>query len=238
MEAVVLAGGLGTRLRSVISEVPKPMAPVANRPFLDYILHYLKKQGITRVILAVGYKWEIIRDHYNGVDASFGIDIDYSIEDEPLGTGGAIFKAADKIIANDFFIINGDTSFDIPLNELKTFATEKSAEITIALKKISNSDRYGSVECSPDGRVISFKEKSPGNIVTQAEINGGIYFMQKHLINKFNFPGKFSFETDFLQENLPGIAAFAKAFDSTFIDIGIPEDYYRAQKIFENVIPI
>ncbi len=238
MEAIVLAGGLGTRLRSVVSEVPKPMAPVAGRPFLDYILYYLKKQGITKVVLAVGYKWEIIRDHYKNNDTSFGIEIEYSVENEPLGTGGAIFKAAKKVRNDDFFIINGDTSFDVPLNQVKTFSTNNHAEITLALKRISNSDRYGSVECSPNGRVLSFKEKGVNNIATPTEINGGIYFMQKSLLNRFNFQDKFSFETDFLQGNLSTINAFAKAFDSTFIDIGIPEDYFRSQKIFENVIPI
>jgi D-glycero-alpha-D-manno-heptose 1-phosphate guanylyltransferase len=235
MEAIVLAGGLGTRLRSVITEVPKPMAPVAGRPFLDYILYYLKKEGVTRVVLAVGYKWEVIRDYYADANSAFGLELDYSVEVEPLGTGGAIFKAAEKVKGDNFFIINGDTSFPIPLKRLSSFAGKTTAELAIALKKISNSDRYGSVEHSADGHIISFKEKGQ-NCGATAEINGGIYFMQKALINRFTFPEKFSFETDFMQSKLGSMNAFAKTFNSTFIDIGIPEDYYRAQKLFKNVI--
>jgi len=236
MEAIVLAGGLGTRLRSVITDVPKPMAPVANRPFLDYILYYLKNQGINRVVLAVGYKWEVIRDYYKNEGAAFGLELDYSVETEPLGTGGAIFKAADHIAGDNFFIINGDTSFNISLNRLKTFATKQSAEITLALKKIQNSNRYGSVEHTADGRIVSFREKNPESGPSSAEINGGIYFMQKALTKRFSFPEKFSFETEFLQGNLKNIKAFGKTFNSTFIDIGIPDDYYRAQKLFNNAI--
>jgi len=236
MEAIVLAGGLGTRLRSVITDVPKPMAPVANRPFLDYILYYLKNQGITRVVLAVGYKWEVIRDYYKDSAAAFGLELDYSVEVEPLGTGGAIFKAAGHIIGDNFFIINGDTSFEVSLNELKTFALGRDADMALALKQIFNSNRYGSVEHTADGRVISFKEKDPDALPAASEINGGIYFMQKELIKRFTFPEKFSFETDFMQSNFSNLKAYAKTFDATFIDIGIPEDYYRAQKIFENAI--
>jgi D-glycero-alpha-D-manno-heptose 1-phosphate guanylyltransferase len=236
MEAIVLAGGLGTRLRSVITDVPKPMAPVANRPFLDYILYYLKNQGIDKVVLAVGYKWEVIRDYYKDDRASFGLALDYSVETEPLGTGGAIFKAAAHIGGDSFFIINGDTSFNVPLARLKAFAVKQSAEIALALKKIQNSNRYGSVEHTGHGRIVSFREKKPDGEPSPAEINGGVYFMKKALTKHFTFPEKFSFETDFLQDNLKNIKAFGKTFNSTFIDIGIPDDYYRAQKLFKNVI--
>jgi D-glycero-alpha-D-manno-heptose 1-phosphate guanylyltransferase len=235
MEAIVLAGGLGTRLRSVVTDVPKPMAPVANRPFLDYILYYLKSQGIKRVVLGVGYKWEIIRDYYDGNNSAFGLELDYSIETEPLGTGGAIFKAATQINDDSFFIINGDTSFKVPLNRLRSFAIEKNADIALALKKVANSNRYGTVEHADNGRIISFKEKG-FNSERSSEINGGIYFMKKELMRRFALPDKFSFETDFMQHNLSEMDAYGKAFNSAFIDIGIPEDYYRAQKLFKNAI--
>lgn len=236
MEAIVLAGGLGTRLRSVITDVPKPMAPVADRPFLDYILYYLKANGITRVVLAVGYKWEVIRDYYKNAEAAFGLDIHYSVEVDPLGTGGAIFKAAEGIKADDFFIINGDTYFNIPLNELRTLAINKGADLAISLKTVTNSNRYGSVEHSEDGRITSFKEKDIDGNLSSVEINGGIYFVKKDVVTRFAFPDKFSFETDFMQSKLNEINAYSKTFDSTFIDIGIPDDYYRAQEIFKNVI--
>jgi D-glycero-alpha-D-manno-heptose 1-phosphate guanylyltransferase len=234
MEAIVLAGGLGTRLRSVITEVPKPMAPVAGRPFLDYILFYLKNQGVKRVVLAVGYKWEIIRDHYKDINSTFGLDLHYSVETEPMGTGGAIFEAAEKVTDDSFFIINGDTSFKVPLNRLKSFAEKADADIALALKKLSAAGRYGSVEHTEGGKITAFKEKNPGG--GQAEINGGIYFMKKKLINRFQLPAKFSFETDFMQTNLNKMAAYGKAFNASFIDIGIPEDYFKAQKLFNHAI--
>jgi D-glycero-alpha-D-manno-heptose 1-phosphate guanylyltransferase len=234
MEAIVLAGGLGTRLRSVIAEVPKPMAPVAGRPFLDYILFYLRDQGVKRVVLAVGYKWEIIRDYYKDANSTFGLDLHYSVEAEPLGTGGAIFKAAEKIFDDYFFIINGDTSFKVPLNKLKSFAFKADADIALALKKLASADRYGSVEHTDDGKITAFKEKKPEG--GQAEINGGVYFMKKKLIHGFPLPAKFSFETDFMQSNLNNMAAYGKAFNASFIDIGIPGDYFKAQKLFKYAI--
>jgi D-glycero-alpha-D-manno-heptose 1-phosphate guanylyltransferase len=234
MEAIVLAGGLGTRLRPVITGVPKPMAPVAGRPFLDYILYYLKQQGVRRVVLAVGYKWEVIRDYYAG-NNSFGLELDFSIEEEPLGTGGAIFKAAENIIDDRFFVINGDTSFNVPLKEFAEFYTANGAEITLALKTVNNAGRYGTVECTENGRVVSFLEKGQSGKPASA-INGGVYLMQKALVSKFDLPAKFSFETDFLQGKLDKLNVYGKTFDASFIDIGIPEDYYRAQELFKDAI--
>jgi D-glycero-alpha-D-manno-heptose 1-phosphate guanylyltransferase len=234
MEAIVLAGGLGTRLRPVITEVPKPMAPVAGRPFLDYILYYLKQQGISRVVLAVGYKWEVIRAYYNA-NSSFGLELDFSVEEEPLGTGGAIFQAADKITDERFFVINGDTSFNVSLNELAEFSTVNSAEITLALKTVDNAGRYGTVGITESGRIISFLEKGQSGKPVSA-INGGVYLMEKALVGKFDLPAKFSFETDFLHGKLDQLKAYGKTFDASFIDIGIPEDYYRAQELFKDAI--
>jgi D-glycero-alpha-D-manno-heptose 1-phosphate guanylyltransferase len=235
MEAIVLAGGLGTRLRSVVADVPKPMAQVAGRPFLDYILNYLKKQGVHRVILAVGYKWEVFSSYYSHVDKSFGLELIFSVEDEPLGTGGAIFNAARTVQGDSFFIINGDTAFDISLNNLAEFFSDNNAEIVLALKQVTNADRYGSVECAPDGRILSFLEKGQ-NSPSFSAINGGIYKMKKAVMERFNFPARFSFETDFLKGKIGELKAFGKVFDAPFIDIGIPEDFRRAQNLFNNAI--
>lgn len=236
MQAVVLAGGLGTRLRSVVADVPKPMAPVANRPFLDYILHYLKAQGVTRVVLAVGYKWEVIRDRYAQPENAFGLEIAYSVETEPLGTGGAIFQAAAEVTADEFFIINGDTSFQVPLAELKSLATAKDAEMAIALKPIDNPDRYGTVETDADGRIQRFIEKGASEVTAPYQINGGIYLMKKELTTRFDLPQKFSFEVDFMQQYLETVKVYGAAFDVPFIDIGIPDDFHRAQQIFANAL--
>jgi D-glycero-alpha-D-manno-heptose 1-phosphate guanylyltransferase len=235
MEAIVLAGGLGTRLRSVVADVPKPMAPVAGRPFLDYILYYLKKQGIRRVILAVGYKWEVIKSYYSQADSRFGLELVFSVEDEPLGTGGAIFNAVGNVLDDTFFLINGDTAFDVPLNELAEFYADSSAEIVLALKQVTETERYGSVECAPNGRIVSFLDKGHNDKPSSA-INGGIYLMKKAVMERFNFPARFSFETDFLQSKLSELNAFGKVFDAPFIDIGIPVDYHRAQNLFKNAI--
>ena len=131
LEAIVLAGGLGTRLKSVVSNVPKPMAPIGDKPFLEYILKYLKKNGITRAILSVGYKSEIIEEYFgNNFE---GIDLVYSVEKEPLGTGGAIKKAMSKVKSNQVYIINGDTFFDI---NLKSLILEDNSKIILSLKHI------------------------------------------------------------------------------------------------------
>jgi D-glycero-alpha-D-manno-heptose 1-phosphate guanylyltransferase len=233
MDAVVLAGGFGTRLKDVVSDVPKPLAPVAGRPFLDYVLQYLKVQGVTRVVLAVGYKWEMIGERYSRTENTFGLDIELSIETEPLGTGGAVFEAAKKVSSNSFFIVNGDTYFNVPLNSLYNFFRDKEADIALTLKQISPAIRYGTVERTPDDRIVSFIEKG-ANTKNESVINGGVYLMRKKVIEQFDLPSRFSFEKDLLQDKLNDIKAFGKLFEGTFIDIGIPEDYRFAQDLFKN----
>ncbi|MEW6108510.1 MAG: nucleotidyltransferase family protein [Nitrospirota bacterium] len=234
-EAVVLAGGLGTRLRSVVKDVPKPMAEVAGRPFLDFIMFFLAKNNIERAILAVGHKFEVIQEYYSNGASSFGVQIDYSVENEPLGTGGAILQAADQVKGDDFFIVNGDTYFDVNLAELEEFAQAASADIAIALKEVQASQRYGHVECSDADRIVSFKEK--GTVEGEHNIiNGGVYYMSKDVLGKCSLPDKFSFETDFLQAKLHDIRAYGKLFEGHFIDIGIPEDYSLAQSFLKDVI--
>ena len=191
MEAIILAGGLGTRLQSIVSDVPKPMAPINDKPFLEYILEYLNKQNIKRVILSVGYKWEIIRDYFG--DKFKDIEIFYNVENERLGTGGAI-KESLKLINNEkCFVLNGDTFFDISLNEMDI----NESYIELGLKKMKNFDRYGVVEIDNKGFIQSFKEKA---YYEEGFINGGIYLISKNIFNKFELPKQFSFE-DFLENN-------------------------------------
>jgi len=224
MEAIVLAGGLGTRLQSVISEIPKPMAPIDDQPFLFYILKWLEKNGIKKVILSVGYKWEII---YNKFGEHFNsIELVYSIEDLPLGTGGAISLAMKKLKDDKFFIINGDTLFDINLNDLLDYHLIGAYDFSIVLKPMINFDRYGSVEMDENNRIIRFNEKLPRK---NGLINGGIY-LANYSINKY-FPSieKFSFENDFMEKMVNQLSFGGIVKDNYFIDIGIPEDYKRAQ---------
>ncbi|MCW1356353.1 nucleotidyltransferase family protein [Campylobacter jejuni] len=216
MQAIILCGGLGTRLKSVIKDIPKPMALINHKPFLEFIFEYLKKQGIKEVILAVSYKYEVIQKYFK--DEFLDIKIKYSIEKELLGTGGAI-KEALKFIKNEVYVLNGDTFFDIDLSKLKL----NESRICLALKQMNDFDRYGTVNVNEQGFVISFEEKI---FKTQGLINGGIYLLAKDIFNEFDLEKKFSFE-EFLQENYEKLKARAEIFDDYFIDIGVPEDYYN-----------
>ncbi|EAJ6692153.1 nucleotidyltransferase family protein [Campylobacter coli] len=216
MQAIVLAGGLGTRLRSVVQDLPKPMAPINGKPFLAFVLEHLKKQGITEIILSVSYKYELIQEYFK--DEFLSIKIKYSIEKEPLGTGGAI-KEALKFIKNEAYVLNGDTFFGIDLSKLKL----NGSKICLALKQMNDFDRYGTVNVDEQCLVISFEEKV---FKKQGLINGGIYLLKKDIFDKFDLEKKFSFE-EFLQENYIKLKARAEIFDDYFIDIGVPEDYYN-----------
>ncbi|EGE9579064.1 D-glycero-D-manno-heptose 1-phosphate guanosyltransferase [Campylobacter jejuni] len=216
MQAIILCGGLGTRLKSVIKDIPKPMAPINNKPFLEFIFEYLKKQGIKEIILAVSYKYEVIKEYFK--DEFLGIKIKYSIEKEPLGTGGAI-KETLKFVKNEAYVLNGDTFFDIDLSKLKL----NESKICLALKQMNDFDRYGMINIDKHGLVISFEEKV---FKKQGLINGGIYLLTKDIFNDFALQEKFSFE-EFLQENYKKLKARACIFDDYFIDIGVPEDYYH-----------
>lgn len=227
MEAVVLAGGLGTRLRRVVTDLPKPMAPIGNKPFLEYILKYLEKNGIKRVILSVGYKWEIIQEYF-GYEFE-NIELIYSVEDEPLGTGGAIKKAMNQVENSQVYIINGDTFFDV---NLKTLDLKDKSKLILSLKHMTDFDRYGCVENDENNLVTAFTEKSYRK---SGNINGGIYLASKDIFNEYDLDEKFSFE-EFMQENFKKLQISSTIFDNYFIDIGIPEDYEKAQSEIKNHI--
>lgn len=233
-EAIVLAGGLGTRLKQVVSDVPKPMAAVNGRPFLDYVLSLLSANGIRRVVLAVGYKHSVIEEYLMDPSAAHRMEIAYSFEDEPLGTGGAIFKALSGIHGNAAFVLNGDTYFDVPLADLEAFARATAADVAFALTSVENSSRYGTVSVAADGHILSFDEKVPG-VNRSAVISGGIYFMKKSLIDNYPRPAKFSIEQDLFHRELQHLNAFGKVYPGKFIDIGIPEDYAWAQSLLKHV---
>ncbi|ELC8677666.1 nucleotidyltransferase family protein [Campylobacter coli] len=214
MQAIVLAGGLGTRLRSVVQDLPKPMAPINGKPFLAFVLEHLKKQEITEIILSVSYKYELIQEYFK--DEFHGMKIYYNIEKELLGTGGAI-KDALKLVKNEVYVVNGDTFFDIDLKKLVL----NGSKICIALKQMQNFDRYGTVNVDEQGIVTSFEEKV---FKKQGLINGGVYLLKKDIFDEFSLEKKFSFE-EFLQENYKSLKIQTQIFDDYFIDIGIPEDY-------------
>ncbi len=227
MEAVIIAGGKGTRLQGVVSDVPKPMAPINNTPFLEILLNKLQKENIHKVILAVGYKNEIIKQYFGNKYKD--IEILYSVEKEPLGTGGALKKASKLVSGNSFLAINGDTFFDIELKHLCHFHNKNNSDITIALKYLENFDRYGNVEVEKN-KVYKFNEKE---YKKQGFINGGIYCISKNVFKNINTES-FSFEKDIMEKLINKISIQAQTYKSYFIDIGIPEDYKKAQIYFSD----
>ncbi|KRP10754.1 MAG: hypothetical protein ABR95_10465 [Sphingobacteriales bacterium BACL12 MAG-120813-bin55] len=227
-EAIVLAGGFGTRLKSVVADLPKPMAPVAGSPFLDYILRWLEQQGVTRVILAVGHLREVIINHYG--KQSGNMQLIYSEEEEPLGTGGGIRQACNLLHGSRAFVINGDTFFDVSLASLEELHQQTGAALTLALKPMQNFDRYGTVETDDQHRVTGFKEK---RFLEQGNINGGVYCLNTDIFPD-SLPAVFSFEKEILEKYYPEGRIFGMISDTYFIDIGIPEDYARAQVDFAN----
>ena len=223
-EAIILAGGMGTRLRSVIQDIPKPMAPIGETPFLTYLLDDLQQQGVRRVILSTGYKHEVVEEYYGSRYKD--LELVYSVEDSPLGTGGAIKKALQQINGTNALILNGDTMFRVDLQSMYQFHLESGSDFTLALKKMEDSQRYGVVETASN-RVVRFREKAERKA---GSINGGIYLLEKEVLLKKDLPEKFSFEKDFMEAYFRELKVMAFVSDGYFIDIGIPEDYAKAQQ--------
>lgn len=221
-EAIILAGGLGTRLRSAVPELPKCMAPVAGKPFIAYVIDHFRGQGVNKFIFALGYKSEAFIDFLSQQN---GITYQLSIEDEPLGTGGAIRKACGLATAENVFATNGDTLFRADLSKLAAFHLQKQADCTLSLKPMQNFDRYGLVKTDEDGKVVSFQEKQHYG---EGTINAGLYAINVAALLQADLPEKCSFEKDFLEKQYTGGRIFGLVQDAYFIDIGIPEDYQKA----------
>lgn len=228
MEAIILAGGLGTRLRHVIADIPKAMALLNNQPFLNYIFNYLDKNNIKKAILATGHLHHKIEEYYG--NSYQNIEIEYSIESEPLGTGGAIKKALGKASSETVLIMNGDTFFDLNITDMFLVHKNTNADMTIALKPMHNISRYGIVKIE-NAKVVGFEEKKKEEF---GYINGGVYLAKKNLFDKLDLPNKFSFEKDFLKKLVSQLKIYAFISDTYFIDIGIPEDYEKAQEEMKN----
>lgn len=228
MEVIILAGGFGTRLQSKVQNIPKPMAPINNRPFLDYLLDYLIKNKIEQVILSVYYNYELIRNHYRSKYKE--IEISYSIDIDPLGTGGAIKAAIPKSKNDNVFVINGDTYFNVDLLQLHNKHIKNNNDITLSLKQMTNFERYGFVETDIHGQVTSLKEKQ---YCDNGEIDGGVYLIKRNIFNSFEDSNQFSFN-DFIMNNINNLKVGSLLYDELFIDIGTPEDYNKAHKILGN----
>lgn len=227
LSAIVLAGGLGTRLRSVVKDVPKPMATVGGRPFLEHLLGFLAEKGIKRIILATGYKGEVIKSHFGCSWKT--LSICYSHETTPLGTGGSLIEAAKKITERQpVFALNGDTFFGINLDKMLMSHRQNKAFITMAMMKNTEQGRYSSFEIGSDGRVLSSKNDK------SSLKSGGIYLFSPEAIADLasRKTENLSFEQDITPhyfENSSGF--FAHIEDAPFVDIGVPEDYRCAADI-------
>ena len=224
-EAIILAGGFGTRLRGVIKDLPKPMAPVNGRPFLTYILDYLIDYQYTKVVLSVGYLHEKIEEFFGTQYKS--LEIDYAVETEPLGTGGGILFAMSKCETDNVLVINGDTMFKVDLDAFEQFHQDKEGLLSIVLREVEDVSRYGSVVMDSDNRITLFAEKQLSS--GRGYINGGVYLIHRDLFAKYPQPEKFSFERDLMTQFYTQEPFYAMPSDGYFIDIGIPEDYARAQ---------
>ena len=228
MEAIILAGGKGTRLQPAVSDVPKPMAPIHGRPFLEYQIDYWIKQGVRRFILSIGYRGEIIQKHF-GMRYK-NAEIACAVESLPLGTGGGLLLAAQQLKATEpFLILNGDTFFEVDLEALRSFHQQKKSEFTVAVLQVPVNRRYGAVRLGKDSEITTFKDKIPdtGNIL----VNGGIYLAERSALEKLPWaPAKgLSLEEDLFPYFLKSRRrAFGFVSPGRFLDIGTPEDYRAA----------
>mgnify|MGYP001627451454 CR=1 FL=1 len=225
-DCIILAGGMGTRLQGVVSDRPKCLADINGKPFLYYLAKQLSAYHFCKVIFSIGYKGNMVKEYVMSHRDEFKFAFDFAEESEPLGTGGAILNALPYSDTEDFFVVNGDTFFDVNFDTMLQIQQNKMADCTIALKPMSNTDRYGLVHINKEEQICSFEEKkTDGNGL----INGGIYCIYKNSFLNIPFPQKFSFEKEYLEKMITERDMYAYISNSYFIDIGIPTDFERAQ---------
>jgi D-glycero-alpha-D-manno-heptose 1-phosphate guanylyltransferase len=228
--AIILAGGFGTRLRSAVPDLPKPMAPIGSRPFLEYQLDYWIAQEVSHFILSVGYRYEAIIDHFG--NNYKGAELNYVIEKIPLGTGGGLLLAAEEI-DNDapFLLLNGDTYFAADLKTLTQFSQENEADWCFSLFRTNEEGRYMGMGVSPQGQITSLKSGigDPDRLA-----NGGVYWVHPRALRGGGFVSgdKISLEDDIFPAAMTsGDRLFGVEFSGAFIDIGVPDDYHRAPEL-------
>ena len=222
MEAIVLAGGFGTRLRQVVPDLPKPMAPVAGRPFLEILLSMLAQKGFTRVVLSLGFMSDKIIEHFG--DSYLGMKLVHEVELQPLGTGGAIRAALARCEEDHVFIFNGDTYLDLEVDALERLWRSEHHPL-IVVREVSDTTRFGKVEMR-DGRINAFLEKGMSG---PGLINAGCYVLPKAALDSFPLGQPFSLETDFFIRDLQKTRFDGFVTQGRFIDIGVPDDYALAQ---------
>ncbi len=224
MEAIILAGGFGTRLKSLGLDVPKPMVPVEETPFLKYVMNFLLQNGVQTCVLSVGYKWEKIKNHFG--EEFKEIPLIYSVEDKPLGTGGAIRESLNYCKQDNVLVVNGDTFFEVDLKEMFDYHKNLNSNFTIASKLVKDLSRYGRIIEDDRGKIIDFEEKQGSG---KGLINGGIYCLSKEYFLSNSPTGNFSLEKDFLGRWVKEANYYTFKSSGYFIDIGLPEDYLLVQ---------
>jgi NDP-sugar pyrophosphorylase family protein len=230
VSCLILAGGLGTRLRPLIADAPKPMAPILGRPFLEYLVRWVGHSGLHQVVLCVGYRAAQIQDYF-GRGNHFGINVAYSLESEPLGTWGAVRQAMEQFPGEHFLVVNGDSFLQIELKALLDFHLKKQALATLAVLAVHDSSRFGVIRMAGDGRISEFSEKrSKGS----ALINGGVYCLSREVL-KVAPKSAASLEREVFPA-LAGLSLYGMAVRGYFVDIGIPREYQRLAADAENWI--
>ena len=231
MQAVLLAGGLGTRLRTVVNDRPKPMADVCGHPFLEYLIEELKKHDITNIVMAVGYKGNLIEEYF-GNGEKLGVNIQYSYEKQQLGTAGAIKNAEKYLSEPEFFVLNADTFYQAVYKDAFTLFKSENADMVLVLRRVEDVSRYGSVRLEKQ-RIMGFNEKVSEQC--SGLINGGIYLLKRAVLNAIPSGKKCSLENEIIPELLSkGKKLMAVINEGYFIDIGIPDDYFKFIADIEN----
>ncbi len=229
MEAIILAGGMGTRLKKVVPNFPKPMAPIKDKPFLAILIENLKKLKFTSVIISVGYKAEKIINYFGSSYA--GLSIKYSIEKYPLGTGGALKKAL-SLCANSFvFVFNGDTFVEFSTSEIINLSNKNKYPIILGIE-IPDTRRYSRLMLK-NNTLIGFSDKG---ILGKGIINAGLYYLPKSIFEGFDLSDSFSLESDFLIPFITQLNFCCSLTNGIFVDIGIPEDYKKASLLLKEFI--
>jgi len=225
--AIILAGGLGTRLREVVCDRPKVLATVNERPFLQYLLDQLLENGIRQAVLGTGYMGE-------QVESAFGnqyrtLQLSYSREPRPLGTAGALRHALPLLGTEELLVLNGDSFCDFDYQGFRAFHRKKGASMSLCLARVPDVARYGAVQVDQQGRITDFVEK--GALAGAGSINAGIYLLKRAVIESVPAAGAVSLEKEVIPE-LIGAGLFGFRTRGRFIDIGVPEDYKAAQEFF------
>jgi D-glycero-alpha-D-manno-heptose 1-phosphate guanylyltransferase len=229
MEAIILAGGKGTRLKDVVRDMPKPMAPIGGKPFLEYLLLQLIRWNVRDIILSVGYKFEAIQNYFEDGNR-WNVRIRYSVENKPLGTGGAIREAARLLAKDNFLVMNGDSYCDLDFDSFSTFHSSSNASLSLALVALDDVRRYGRVTLNNSGHVLNFEEKTAGG--GPGLINSGIYLFNRDILPFFPL-GDVSFEQIVLP-HLIGKRLYGMQVKAFFIDIGVPEDYFYLKRHYKD----